>query len=754
MQNVLEYLAKGWSVIPVGDDKKPLIRWEEYQKRLPTKEEIETWWSSWPDANIGIVTGEISNLVVVDIEKGGECEGTTPTVISRTGGGGFHYYYQHPGGVIKNSVKALADKVDIRGDGGFVVAPPSLHKSGNNYRWEVGPDEAEVQPLPEDLLNRIKKPNKKSEYSKKNIPNQINHEGERNDTAAKVVGKLLHSMDEDKWEELAWPRFQLWNQEKNRPPLDERELRSVFDSISQRAVESKESKKEDEKQSHLIINYIIENCELFIYNGEPYAVIPVKNHKENHPISSATFKGWLCLTAWRKILGKIPASNSITEASACLDGLIREQNNKKDLSNRTARDSHDNYWLDMTDDKWRAIKLNKEGWSIVDEPPTLFRRYAEHQISMVEPNREGGDIKLIEKYLNIHDKEYVILIYAVLITSILEGISVPCLAVHGPQGSSKTTIFRLLRSIVDPSCLGVIDFNDAKQQIIQTLDHNKINFFDNLSGIKRSISDLLAKVITGSGFTQRKLYQNDEDYVRRMKRVIGLNGINMVATMPDLLERSVVIETALIDEKDRKTDSDIDDSFNHDLPNIVGGLLNLAVDTLNYLSRVEKNNLPRMADYALHGEAMAISMGYEAGYFLSVYNRNIAETNRVGIEANQVADVLLTFIRQYPGSVWSGTVKDLLSNITELEYETTSISEVRNKYWPKNASEMGRKLREIEPILRKEGLLISYERNSFQRSVTIKKTKEMMTDDGNDSELDTENSEPVAEQTRIEGIEF
>ena len=63
----------GWCIIPVRKDKKPYIQWQQYVHILPTLKEIEAWWTKWPDANLGLVTGKISNITVIDIdEKKGE----------------------------------------------------------------------------------------------------------------------------------------------------------------------------------------------------------------------------------------------------------------------------------------------------------------------------------------------------------------------------------------------------------------------------------------------------------------------------------------------------------------------------------------------------------------------------------------------------------------------------------------------------------------------------------------------------------
>ena len=92
IKQATNYLSQGFSVIPVGQDKKPLLKWEDFQRRKPTEEEIKKWAESYTNPNIGIVTGSVSGVVVVDIEAGGSVADLPSTVIVKTGGGGFHFY--------------------------------------------------------------------------------------------------------------------------------------------------------------------------------------------------------------------------------------------------------------------------------------------------------------------------------------------------------------------------------------------------------------------------------------------------------------------------------------------------------------------------------------------------------------------------------------------------------------------------------------------------------------------------------------
>src|SRR6185295_2822425 len=135
----LKYLNLGYCIVPLRPkSKEPLIPWREYQTKKSTEQEIKNWWQSYPMANIGIVTGKVSGIAVVDLDgpegiKSGSSLKLVSTVTVRTGNG-KQLYYSDPEGLCRNSVKKIPG-VDIRGEGGYVVAPPSLHPNGSKYSF-------------------------------------------------------------------------------------------------------------------------------------------------------------------------------------------------------------------------------------------------------------------------------------------------------------------------------------------------------------------------------------------------------------------------------------------------------------------------------------------------------------------------------------------------------------------------------------------------------------------------------------------
>jgi len=135
----------------IKECKQPLLKWSEYQERLPTQEEVNHWFTTNPEANIGIITGAVSNLVVFDLdskqaEEYADQQGGFPedTVWVKTGKG-YHVYMRHPGFHVNNQVDVKLT-IDIRADGGLVAAPPSMHGSGTTYEWVEGSSIFDVTP--------------------------------------------------------------------------------------------------------------------------------------------------------------------------------------------------------------------------------------------------------------------------------------------------------------------------------------------------------------------------------------------------------------------------------------------------------------------------------------------------------------------------------------------------------------------------------------------------------------------------------
>lgn len=228
----LSYLKKGWSVLPCGKNKTPLVSWKEFQTRFPTEEEVKKWFEIYPDAQVGIVTGKISNLTVVDAEKGADPSFLPQdTMIVGTGGQGYHYLYLYePGVTNKARIKEL---IDIRSEGGYIVAAGSVSEKGPYTILQDKP----LLPFPKELfpekVDVFQTPGASSfkQFEKREFKDYPGYgKGQRNDETARYIGYVLTQVHPADWDTEGWNIVVRAN-EKNTPPLASNELRNTFNSI-------------------------------------------------------------------------------------------------------------------------------------------------------------------------------------------------------------------------------------------------------------------------------------------------------------------------------------------------------------------------------------------------------------------------------------------------------------------------------------------------------------------------------------------
>jgi hypothetical protein len=160
LEEALKYLEMGYSVIPLRQgDKRPLVKWEAFQKERATKAMLISWWSNEPNANIGIVTGKISDLCVIDCDSDEaykrvqeNLNGSNPPT-SKTPRGGRHVYCANEEGITVGSDPE--QKIDWRGEGGYIVAPPSVRSDGAAYEWITPLDAAAKPKLFIYIINKL-----------------------------------------------------------------------------------------------------------------------------------------------------------------------------------------------------------------------------------------------------------------------------------------------------------------------------------------------------------------------------------------------------------------------------------------------------------------------------------------------------------------------------------------------------------------------------------------------------------------------
>jgi len=240
LNSALSYAEHGFHVFPVRPHRKePLIK--DWPNRATTDEAIiRKWWSRHPDANIGIATGPSGIIAIdVDVKKGaigmeswrdilqkhGQALGETLTTETPTGG--LHVIYRSNGLPVRNSAGKLAPGIDVRANGGYIIAPPSIHPNGGAYSWAMGCalDNIELLPFPASLVKLLTEPTPRKSQSVGDVIPQ----GQRNQTLASLGGTMRRG---GLSESAILAALKDTNKERCRPPLPDAEVAAVAHSIS------------------------------------------------------------------------------------------------------------------------------------------------------------------------------------------------------------------------------------------------------------------------------------------------------------------------------------------------------------------------------------------------------------------------------------------------------------------------------------------------------------------------------------------
>lgn len=469
-------------------------------------------------------------------------------------------------------------------------------------------------------------------------------------------------------------------------------------------------------QAQVILNLVEANNTVLFRDSsnDLYAGITVDNHKEVWAIDSNDFYMWLN-GLYYKHAKKPVKKDSLTQALAVLSAKAKfDCKETITLSNRVAK--KDNcFWYDLSNSQWQVVKITEDGWHIDDNPPILFNRYR-HQIPQIYPN-QNGDINRILKYINIKHNHTLFLCW--LVCCFVPDIPHAMAVFFGEKGAAKSTACSFLKKLIDPSALDTLTLQSSSRSLAVNLQQHWFLPFDNVSNISLETSDTLCRAITGGGIQQRRLHTNAEDYIFTFKRCLAINGINNVATRPDLLDRAILIELSRISEKDRRELSVVQAEFVVDLPYILGGVFDTLSKAIKIYPTVKLDKLPRMADFARWGFAIGEALGGYGEKFLNEYNTNQQYQNTEIINSDVVATLLIAFMRDK--AEWTGMVSHLFNELSALasKYGINA----KSKVFPSHPNVLSRRLNGLRSNLQAEDITYITANKSYGTSITINNGK-------------------------------
>lgn len=444
--------------------------------------------------------------------------------------------------------------------------------------------------------------------------------------------------------------------------------------------------------------------------NEVYVSVDNDGNIENLNVDSQKFKNWLILKYYTKE-NKIPSNENIGKSITLLKAKSIRSNNKVQVKKRCCINDNTIYY-DLLNNKGEVVKINKAGWKIVSNHPCLFTS-GESMKNQVKPV-EYSDLSILDKYFRYKDDNHLILQKIILVSLFIDNIQRPISVLHGEKGSSKTTTMKLIREIVDPSHVPITSISRNVDDLAITLSNQYLICFDNIDSISKDISDLLCTAVTGGGYSKRKLYTDSEEKLIHFQRGIVLNGINVVTTRPDLLDRSILMELERIPTEERVEESQLNKQIKEDMPKILGGIFTTLSKAMNIYDDIHLNKLGRLADFTRWGYAIAEASGIGGEKFLNAYLNNQIDANYEAILSNPVGLAINKFTGEL--KTWEGTPTELLSKLNEVaENENIDTS---NRLWPKAPNVLSRRLNEIKSNLQDIGIKVTISKG-IQRSITL-----------------------------------
>lgn len=432
--------------------------------------------------------------------------------------------------------------------------------------------------------------------------------------------------------------------------------------------------------------------------GNVFADIMINGHRETWPIASAQYAQWLMHAFW-KDKERIPRDAQLNEAMRLVKArALFSDAQRHDVQIRVA-ELDDRIYLDLCDDCWRAVEISAEGWRIVQAPPVRFRRTT-GMLPLPLPVR-GGAIEELRPFVNLADADF-LLVIAFLLDMLRVGRPHPVLYLAGGEGTAKSTLTRLLGSLIDPHRLKLRGLPNVRDLFVAA--HNQATVcFDNISLITAEISDGLCRLSSGVGFAKRKNYTDDEEFGVAGAHPIILNGIENCIDRPDLADRAIVLNLPRVDPERRRSESDFWAAFEAARPRILGSILDIAAHGLANSKELKAPQLARVADFQRWAIACETAFSQPGG-FESAFAANISATVEGLIDGEPVAKAVGAFM--LGRSTWHGTAAELLSELNRHDQTEARVS--RLPTWPRDPARLSKALRAMQPTLAKGGIVVEF----------------------------------------------
>jgi hypothetical protein len=424
-------------------------------------------------------------------------------------------------------------------------------------------------------------------------------------------------------------------------------------------------------------------------SGEIFCKIETTRGIEVVPIKEEQFRIWLRITLERKT-GTRPSRTDLARIIEQLKDHAWQRARTEDIYIRVAL-AGGRVYLDLADDRGRAVEVGPDGWNVVDSAPVHFMRPARMR-SLPVPER-GGSIDDLRSIANVVDDGDFVLFVAWLLDALRNDGAHPVLVINGGEGTAKTTLVEIVRELVDPSWEPLGGLPQTERQV-RAADGGYLRVYDNVPLISARTSDALCRLSTG-----------------KPAHPVIINGIGELVMRPDLADRSLFVNLAVVTDRERRALQEIWAAFERLRSKILGVLLDAVAHGLCALPTTRLDEMPRMADFAIWVTACEGAL-WPKGTFMSAYMENRAEAVEKLIETDFVAIAVRTLMVNR--TMWSGTATELDGLLRAV---TGTLEDVKG--WPAEPRILSTRLRCLAPSLSTVGIMVTFDKVGHDRKRVI-----------------------------------
>ena len=392
------------------------------------------------------------------------------------------------------------------------------------------------------------------------------------------------------------------------------------------------------------------------------------------------------------------------------DDVLYEQTNAVTIHRRVTGTLSNRILYFLADEERQSVLITPSEWKVGRSKSVKFLK-SNADMAQVMPEGGGNLLSLLRPFVNLPKDDF-ILFTAFLVQSFSRSSSHYAAIVSSNKGTGKSTLTKMMRSLIDPSATDVPLTPSSENDLKTVLSNTYLAAFDNTASLSAKFSDILCAAITGTKDAKRKLYSNCDQVTLSLHNLVVINGIDIVPRRSDLADRSLLFELCPIPPSARKTDDAFWSAFKAKKQQMLGAIFDTLVSAMNVLPTLHFSGYARMADAYREMTAIAVALGVEQEKFERIFMQNRERLQEAYNQSSELLDLIIEFMR---------TRRNVDMPASALYKELKSKIAGSDRFFPDSPSALSRKLNLEKDALAAAGYDFSKKRVGDFNHIVIQK---------------------------------